>query len=50
VTYRNIDLMPFLARVSQLPTLQRTRILPLDRLSSVPVSSATRKIAAALQK
>ena len=50
VTYRNIALLPFLARVSQLPKLKRTRILHLDRLSSVPVSSATRKIAAALQR
>lgn len=50
VTYRNIDLIPFLAHVRELPTLKRTRILPLDGLNSVPVSSATRKIAAALQQ
>jgi A/G-specific adenine glycosylase len=49
VTYRNIALLPFLARVSQLPKLTRTRVLHLNRLSSVPVSSATRKIAAAVQ-
>jgi A/G-specific adenine glycosylase len=50
VTYRNIALLPFLASVAQLPKLKRTRILHLDRLSSVPISSATRKIAAALQQ
>jgi A/G-specific adenine glycosylase len=50
VTYRNVALLPFLARVEALPKLARTRILSLERLGSVPVSSATRKIAAALRK
>lgn len=49
VTYRNIALLPYLAPVAQLPKLSRTRILHLDHLNTVPVSSATRKIAAALQ-
>jgi A/G-specific adenine glycosylase len=48
VTYRNIALLPFLARVPQLPKLKRTRVLHPDRLSTLPVSSATRKIAHAL--
>lgn len=48
VTFRNITLLPFLARVSHLPKRAGTRILRLDRLGHVPVSSATRKIAAAL--
>ena len=48
VTYRNIALLPYLASVPQLPKRKRTRILHLDRLSSVPISSATRKIAASL--
>ena len=47
VTFRNITLLPFLARVARLPKHPRTRILPLARLRDVPVSSATRKIAAA---
>ena len=47
VTFRNIALLPFLARVRQLPTLPRTRILPLANLTELPISSATRKIAAA---
>lgn len=47
VTYRNIALLPFLARVEQLPQLPRTRILPLANLGKIPISSATRKIAAA---
>jgi hypothetical protein len=40
-------LLPFLARVERLPRLPRTRILALENLRDVPVSSATRKIAAA---
>jgi A/G-specific adenine glycosylase len=47
VTYRNVSLLPFLARVAELPKRKRTKILPLDRLGSLPISSATRKIAAA---
>ncbi len=48
VTFRNITLLPFLARVPRLPKRARTRVLPLDRLADLPVSSATHKIAAAL--
>jgi len=47
VTFRTITLLPFLARVERLPRLPRTRILALENLRDVPVSSATRKIAAA---
>jgi A/G-specific adenine glycosylase len=47
VTFRNITLLPFLANVGELPKLPRTRILPLKNLSKLPISSATRKIAAA---
>jgi len=47
VTFRNITLLPFLARVQELPNLPRTRILAFSRLAQLPVSSATRKIAAA---
>ena len=47
VTFRNITLLPFLARVPELPDQARTRVLPLSRLAQIPVSSATRKIAAA---
>jgi len=50
VTFRNITLLPFLARVERLPKVSRTRILALENLSHVPVSSATRKIAASLGK
>lgn len=45
VTYRNVTLAPFLARVDELPAIPRTRRLPLSDLSRVPLSSATRKIA-----
>ena len=50
VTFRNITLLPFLAHVDQLPKLPRTRILSLENLSRVPISNATRKIAASLEK
>jgi A/G-specific adenine glycosylase len=48
VTFRNITLLPFLANVSELPKLPRTTILPLKNLANLPISSATRKIAAAV--
>jgi hypothetical protein len=50
VTFRNITLLPFLAHVKKLPKLPRTRILSLENLSRVPISNATRKIAASLEK
>jgi A/G-specific adenine glycosylase len=52
VTFRNITLLPFLARVAKLPRLPRTRIVALEsigRAPALPVSSATRKIAAAFR-
>jgi A/G-specific adenine glycosylase len=48
VTFRHITLLPFLARVPRLPKHARARVLPLHRLGQLPVSSATRKIAAAV--
>jgi A/G-specific adenine glycosylase len=45
VTFRSITLLPFLARVAQLPKRERTRVIPLERLGRLPVSSATRKLA-----
>jgi A/G-specific adenine glycosylase len=48
VTFRNIMLLPFLARVTDLPKRPRTKILLLDRIDQVPISSATRKIASSL--
>ena len=47
VTFRNITLLPFLARVESLPRVPRTRIIELDKLAHFAVSSATLKIAAA---
>ena len=47
VTFRNIQLLPFLARVSHLPRRPRTRIVPLTSLARLPISSATRKLAQA---
>jgi A/G-specific adenine glycosylase len=49
VTFRNVTLLPFLARVEQLPANAgtRSRVLLLESVARVPISSATRKIAAA---
>jgi A/G-specific adenine glycosylase len=46
VTFRNITLLPFLGRVERLPRLPRSRVIPLASLTRLPVSNATRKIAA----
>jgi len=46
VTFRKVLLLPFVAYVPRLPKLARTRLLALEQLGKVPVSSATRKIAA----
>ncbi|HYL47209.1 MAG TPA: A/G-specific adenine glycosylase [Candidatus Limnocylindrales bacterium] len=50
VTFRKITLLPFLGRVERLPKRPRTRVLLLERLTEIPVSSATRKIAEAARK
>ena len=49
VTFRNVTLLPFLARVDRLPANGGTqsRVLPLKSIARLPISSATRKIAAA---
>jgi A/G-specific adenine glycosylase len=48
VTFRNITLLPYLARVPRLPKSTRARVQPLARLHELPISSATRKLAAAV--
>jgi A/G-specific adenine glycosylase len=47
VTFRHIQLVPFLARVLRLPRRPRTRIVPLSSVARLPISSATRKLARA---
>jgi A/G-specific adenine glycosylase len=47
VTFRNITLLPFLARVAKLPKIPRSRLIKLKGLAKLPISSATRKLAAA---
>ncbi len=49
VTFRNITLLPYLAGVQRLPNRPRTQVLALDRIDDLAVSSATRKIAAAVR-
>ena len=51
VTFRNITLLPFLVPVSKLPgkrSAQSSRVLPAQPACPLPISSATRKIAAYL--
>ena len=45
VTFREITLRPFLLRVETLPRVSGARTPRLDKLESLPVSNATRKIA-----
>jgi A/G-specific adenine glycosylase len=47
VTFRNITLLPFLARVAKLPKIPRIRVILLQNLNNLAISSATRKLAAA---
>jgi A/G-specific adenine glycosylase len=47
VTFRSVTLLPFLVQLPRLPKLPRSRFLPLNQLHRLPISSATRKIAAA---
>ncbi len=47
VTFRSIVLLPFLVKVKAISKVVRSRVLPIEKLGSVPISSATRKIAAA---
>ena len=47
VTFREITLSPFLLRVARLPELEGARTPLLAELDRLPVSNATRKIAAA---
>ncbi len=47
VTYRQLALLPFLARVKALPDSAACRAVALENLASLAVSSATRKIARA---
>jgi A/G-specific adenine glycosylase len=47
VTFHNIRLAPFLVRVARLPEIAGTRTPRLAELDRLPISSATRKIAAA---
>ena len=49
VTFRNISLLPFLAELPELPSVARSRAIELESLNRIPISSATRKIAAAIQ-
>jgi len=46
VTFRDVRLLPFLARVEQLPAVPSARTPLLAELDALPVSNATRKIAA----
>jgi A/G-specific adenine glycosylase len=47
VTYRDIEIAPFLVRVKALPRARGACVIPLDGPISVPVSNLTRKIALA---
>jgi A/G-specific adenine glycosylase len=46
VTFRNIHLEPYLVRVDCMPRVPGARIVPLNKIRSLPISNATQKIAA----
>jgi len=48
VTFRHVTLLPFLIHVPRLPKGDRTRVVPLGEIRRLPISSATRKLAAAV--
>jgi A/G-specific adenine glycosylase len=50
VTFRDIRLAPFLVRVPRLPAVPGARTLPIAEIDRLPVSSATRKIAASVAR
>ena len=50
VTFREIRLAPFLLRVERLPNVEGARTPPLAEIDRLPVSTATRKVAAAAQQ
>ena len=50
VTFRNIRLAPFLARVDQLPSLAGARTPHLAKVERLPISNATRKIIATVRQ
>jgi hypothetical protein len=50
VTFRDIRLVPFLVRVRRLPAASGARALPISEIDRLPVSSATRKIAACVAR
>ena len=47
VTYRSITVLPFRASVAKLPLLSHAKSVPVDDLSSLPVSNLTHKVARA---
>jgi A/G-specific adenine glycosylase len=47
VTFRGITLSPYLLRVAHIPMLPHSKRVPLGDLGRLPVSNATRKLAAA---
>jgi A/G-specific adenine glycosylase len=50
VTFRDVRLKPYLARLGTLPKVKGARITSLDRVRSLPISNATRKIADAASR
>jgi A/G-specific adenine glycosylase len=49
VTFRNIRLEPYLIQVAQLPRVKGARTVMLGQIRRLPISNATRKIAAVAQ-
>jgi len=50
VTYRNIEVVPFLVRVQKLPRISGARVIGLSEIDREPISNLTRKVAQAALK
>jgi A/G-specific adenine glycosylase len=46
VTFRKVTILPYLIRLARLPEIASSRAIALNRISSLPISNLTRKIAA----
>ncbi len=46
VTFRDVTLLPVVVRVERLPRMEEARVIPLADVERLPISNATRKIAA----
>jgi len=47
VTYRNVTVLPFRIAIAKIPRIRGAKTIPLEDISTLPISNLTRKIARA---